>query len=79
MADIPTPSFEDALRELEDIVAKLEAGGLPLEETLTLFERGQALAANFSAVLDQAELRFQKLSPTAGGGYDLSPMDSSED
>lgn len=79
MADTPSPSFEDALRELEDIVARLEAGGLPLEETLALFERGQALAAQCSAVLDQAELRFQKLTPRAGGSYDLSAIDPSEE
>ncbi len=55
------PSFESAYRELEDIVAQLERGDLPLEEALELHERGQKLAAYCAAQLDQAELRVRKL------------------
>jgi len=79
MPDNPSPTYEDSMQELEDIVAKLEAGGLPLQETLALFERGQTLAAQCNGMLDQAELRLQKLSPSADGGYTLSPLDQSEE
>lgn len=54
-------SFEDALAELEATVAKLEAGGLTLEETLALFERGQRLAALCEKALSEAELRLETL------------------
>lgn len=54
-------SFEDALSELEETVARLESGELTLEESLALFERGQRLAALCGAGLDQAELRLEEL------------------
>jgi len=63
MTDIKELSFEQALTELEETVRKLEAGGLTLEESLTLYERGQALAAHCSAQLDQAELVVRQLTP----------------
>ncbi len=55
------PSFEEAYRELEEIVAQLERGDLPLERALDLHERGQKLAAYCAAQLDQAELRVRRL------------------
>ena len=55
-------SFEEALTELDDIVAKLEAGDLTLEESLSLFERGQKLAARCNKQLDEASLRVEQLS-----------------
>lgn len=55
------PSFEAAYRELEEIVAQLERGDLPLEQALELHERGQKLAAYCAAQLDKAELRVKKL------------------
>lgn len=63
MSDIEDLTFEQAFAELEETVRKLEAGGLPLEESLALFERGQALAAHCNAQLDQAELKIRQLSP----------------
>ncbi len=56
-------TFEQAFAELEEAIRKLEAGGLTLEESLALFERGQALAAQCNAQLDQAELKVRQLSP----------------
>jgi exodeoxyribonuclease VII small subunit len=56
-----TLSFEEALAELEATVAKLEAGGLTLEETLALFERGQRLAALCEKALSEAEVRLETL------------------
>ena len=54
-------SYEKAYTELQDIVAKLEAGDLPLEEALALYERGRALAKACTELLDKAELRIRKL------------------
>jgi exodeoxyribonuclease VII small subunit len=55
-------SYEQALAELETIVASLEANKLSLEETMALFERGQALTKHCIELLDKAELRVKKLS-----------------
>jgi exodeoxyribonuclease VII small subunit len=71
-------SYEQAFQELEATVGKLEAGEIPLEESLALFERGQALAARCSKLLDQAELKLRQLVPDERGGYaeaDLSLED----
>jgi exodeoxyribonuclease VII small subunit len=63
VSEIEKLTFEQAFAELEETVRKLEAGGLALEESLTLFERGQALAAHCSTQLDQAELKVRQLTP----------------
>ncbi|WP_286958223.1 exodeoxyribonuclease VII small subunit [Arsenicicoccus sp. UBA7492] len=66
MADLKPPSterpiedltYEQARDELVTIVSQLEAGQLPLEDSLRLWERGEALAAHCSTWLDQAEAR----------------------
>ncbi len=54
--------YEDALAQLEEIVAVLESGEHSLDEAVALFERGQALARHCSALLDQAELKVKQLS-----------------
>ncbi len=55
-------TFETALSELEQIVSRLEAGELTLEESLALFERGQELAAHCNNLLDNASLRVEQLT-----------------
>ncbi len=52
--DIAALGFEEARDELTVIVAKLESGGVPLEDALTLWERGEALAAHCQRWLDAA-------------------------
>jgi exodeoxyribonuclease VII small subunit len=54
--------YEQALGELERIVAALESEERPLEEALALYERGQALARYCAGLLDKAELKVQQLS-----------------
>jgi exodeoxyribonuclease VII small subunit len=54
-------SYEEALAELEGIVSVLEDEQNPLEESMKLFERGQALAAHCSVLLEAAQLKVQKL------------------
>ncbi len=63
-------TYEQALEELEGIVAKLEGGENPLQEAMRLYERGQALVKRCSQLLEEAELKVQKLS-----GQDLAPFD----
>jgi exodeoxyribonuclease VII small subunit len=58
---VDTLTFEEAYRRLEETVEKLSAGGLPLEESLRLFEQGMALANYCSTLLDRAELRVQQV------------------
>lgn len=62
-------SFEEAFKQLEETVYRLETGDLSLEESIALFEKGQALARHCSAALDQAELRVNQLVSTEGGEY----------
>lgn len=75
-ADSDIARFEQALDELEQIVGKLERGELKLEESLTLFERGVALARQCRQSLETAELKVKQLlgehaaapaAPGAGG------------
>ncbi len=55
-------SFEDALVELEKIVAELETGDLTLEASLDLFEKGQKLAQQCNVQLETAALRVEQLT-----------------
>lgn len=56
-------SFENALAELEKIVAQLESGELTLEASLDLFEKGQKLAQQCDVELETAVLRIEQLTP----------------
>ncbi len=58
-------SYEQALAELENIVATLETNKLSLEDAMVLFERGQALTKHCVELLDKAELRVKKISGDA--------------
>jgi exodeoxyribonuclease VII small subunit len=58
-------SYEQALAELEAIVASLESNKLPLDESMALYERGQALTKHCVELLDKAELRVKQLSGDA--------------
>jgi len=60
-------AFEQAFEQLEEVVRQLEAGNLPLERSLELYERGMALARLCQKKLDEAE---QKVSQIAGVGPD---------
>jgi exodeoxyribonuclease VII small subunit len=55
--DVAELSYEQARDELVEVVRRLEAGGIPLEESLTLWERGEALAARCQECLDGARAR----------------------
>jgi exodeoxyribonuclease VII small subunit len=57
LADVSSLGYEEARDELVDIVALLENGQAGLEESMRLWERGEALAAHCSTWLDRAEQR----------------------
>jgi len=57
-------TFEDLFRRLEETVAKLEEGGLPLERSLALYEEGMLLARRCQEMLDGAEVRIRQLRET---------------
>ena len=62
MIDADKLSYEDAFSELSALVEALEFDEHPLEETMNLFERGQALSQRCATLLDLAELKIQQLS-----------------
>ena len=66
-ADIASLSFEAAHAELEAIVGKLERGDVPLDESVDLYARGDALRAHCEARLNAAQARIVKNSLDAGG------------
>ena len=66
-ADIKKLTFEKALAKLEQIVQKLERGDVPLEESVTIYERGEALKRRCEELLRQAEARVEKITLDAGG------------
>lgn len=60
-------SFEDALKELERIVGRLESGDAPLQEAIDLYERGDALRRQCAARLDAAQARIEAIRVDADG------------
>ena len=65
--DVRKLSFERALEELESIVKRLEEGKVPLEESVTIYERGEALKKRCEELLRQAEARVEKITLDANG------------
>lgn len=75
-ADIAALSFEDALRALEDVVRKLESGEVPLDATISLYERGEALRKHCQARLDAAQARIEKIvAGPDGQAASVQPFD----
>jgi exodeoxyribonuclease VII small subunit len=66
-ADIAALPFEKALAELEQIVDRLEKGTVALEDSIALYERGEALKAHCEALLRTAEQRIEKITLGADG------------
>ena len=59
--DIAVMSFEDALKQLEKIVDALERGDVPLEESIRIYERGEALKKHCDTLLKSAEDKVEKI------------------
>ena len=75
MNEVGSLSFEEAFKELEDIVHRLEEGGLTLDESIALFERGMKLAEHCGQKLDEAELKVSQLVLSDEGGYVTVPFE----
>ena len=61
-ADIATLPFEKALQELEQIVTRLESGKVDLEQSIAIYERGEALKKHCEMLLKDAEARIEKIT-----------------
>jgi exodeoxyribonuclease VII small subunit len=66
----PTTTYEEAREELAEVVRRLEGGGLTLEESLALWERGEELAELCRHWLDRARERLAKAAPADGADQD---------
>ena len=71
---LETLTFDAALAELERTVAELEAGGLPLEQTIARYERGVALEQRCEQLLADAELRVRRLVEGARGALAVAEL-----
>lgn len=71
----PPKNFEEALEELEQILADIEAGELGLEESLVKYERGNFLIHHCRGVLAVAEKQIEMLGKSADGGLTSTPME----
>ncbi|WP_404405782.1 exodeoxyribonuclease VII small subunit [Pelagibacterium halotolerans] len=67
MTEISELSFEAALDELEKIVQQLESGKAPLQESIAIYERGEALKRHCETLLKQAEARIEKITLAKDG------------
>ena len=79
MTDKPVDkmSFEDAIKELEAVVGKLEHGDVALEDSITLYERGAALKARCDAKLKEAEEKVAKITfDETGAPKGTAPLDA---
>jgi exodeoxyribonuclease VII small subunit len=65
--DVAKMPFERAIGELESIVRRLEEGKVPLEESVAIYERGEALKARCEELLRQAEARVEKITLGSNG------------
>ena len=71
----PPKSFEDALRELEQILSEIESGNVGLEESLAKYERGNFLIHHCRGVLNGAEKQIELLSKGPDGEVKAEPID----
>jgi exodeoxyribonuclease VII small subunit len=71
---IPPKTFEEALAELEQILAAIEGGELGLEESLVKYERGNFLIHHCRGVLNTAEKQIELLGKSADGGLTVTPL-----
>jgi exodeoxyribonuclease VII small subunit len=74
-ADIAALSFEEAMRALEEIVNRLEAGDVALEESIEIYQRGSQLRAFCEDKLKSAQTKIEKIT---GNGSGTAPLDIDE-
>lgn len=76
MKPVSELSFEEALRELEQVVGQLERGDVPLEQSIQLYERGAALKAHCEARLAAAQARIEQIALAEGQPASLKPFEA---
>jgi exodeoxyribonuclease VII small subunit len=74
----PPKSFEDAVQELEQVLADIEAGELGLEETLLRYERGNFLIQYCRKVLNDAQKQIELISKGPDGSIQTQPLEESD-
>ena len=75
--DVSALSFEQAVEELEKIVAALERGDVPLDRSIEIYERGEALKKHCETLLNAAESRIEKIRlDRAGKPQGVEPLDA---
>jgi exodeoxyribonuclease VII small subunit len=72
-------TFEDSFKKLEKIIAKMEGGDLPLEETLKLYEEGMRLYTHCSQKLTEVQKKVELLSQTSEGKLAGKPFPMDEE
>ena len=78
-SDVKSMSFEQALKELETIVDRLEKGDVELEASIVIYERGEALRSHCDGLLRKAEARVEKISLSQNGeAVGTEPLDVEE-
>lgn len=76
-SDISRLSFEQALGALEEIVQQLESGSVPLDQSIALYEKGEALRRHCQARLDAAQQRIERIvTDQAGRATGTAPLDA---
>jgi exodeoxyribonuclease VII small subunit len=71
----PPKNFEEAIQELEKILAEIESGNVGLEESLSRYERGTFLIQHCRGVLAQAEKQIDVISKSSDGSLTTAPME----
>lgn len=75
-SDVTALSFEQAVSELENIVARLERGDVPLDQSIEIYERGEALKKHCETLLNAAEARIEKIRVDRNGkAVGTEPLD----
>ena len=75
--DISQLSFEQALVALEEVVQQLESGNVPLDQSIALYERGEALRKHCQTRLDAAQARIEKIvTDQSGNASGTEPFDT---
>lgn len=71
-------TFEKKLSDLEGVVARLESGETPLEESLVLFEKGTVLLKELAAILEEAERKVEVLTRDSSGVLSTRPFEKGD-
>jgi len=78
MAKKKEPAFEAQLAQLEEIVQKLDAEELPLEEAIAAYEQGVKLSFSLNKTLEEAQRKIEILTQDADGEYQTQPLEEDE-